>query len=250
MKPTSAARARVAGGRLEGKQAEDRGRSLGEPQGIGRAGWRCSGGRPVRRVMSFPSASEHAPGSQSGHRRRSGVSRLAKLGRPSAAEPGGLRGQTLVEARAALRRPAPRRFAGEALSCRRSRGRSSPPTWRATRMPALGSGAVTPPVLAAARGTGLLPSPSSAGHVAARAPATSLPGTSHGRPHQCRLLRAGIRRAWTESPPGVRGALRICHTPAKWRARSGVMPLPERPHTPRSARCLGKEASVALGSNR
>ena len=36
--------------------------------------------------------------------------------------------------------------------------------------------------------------------------------------------RAGIRRAWTESPPGVRGALRICHTPAKWRARSRFMP--------------------------
>ena len=51
------------------------------------------------------------------------------------------------------------------------------------------------------------------------ATATSLPGTSHGRPHQCRLLRAGIRRASTESPPGVRGALRICHTPAKWRAQ-------------------------------
>ena len=55
------------------------------------------------------------------------------------------------------------------------------------------------------------------------ATATSLPGTSHGRPHQCRLLRAGIRRAWTASPPGVRGALRICHTPVKWRARSQVM---------------------------
>ena len=55
------------------------------------------------------------------------------------------------------------------------------------------------------------------------ATAASLPGTSHGRPHQCRLLRAGIRRAWPESPPGVRGALRICHTPAKWRARSRQM---------------------------
>ena len=76
-----------------------------------------------------------------------------------------------------------------------------------------------PPALAQPR-HGLLPCARALRPATSRcATATSLPGTSHGRPRQCRLLRAGIRRAWTESPPGVRGALRICHTPAKWRAR-------------------------------
>ena len=58
---------------------------------------------------------------------------------------------------------------------------------------------------------GLLPCARALRPVTSRcATATSLPGTSHGRPHQCRLLRAGIRRAWTETPPGVRGA---CYLP-------------------------------------
>ena len=66
------------------------------------------------------------------------------------------------------------------------------------------------------------------GYTPSAAPASGLrelrgedsPGTSNGRPHLCRLPRAGIRRAWTESPPGALGALRIGHTPAKWRART------------------------------
>ena len=57
------------------------------------------------------------------------------------------------------------------------------------------------------------------------ATAASLPGTSHGRPHQCRLLRAGIRRAWTESPPGICGALRICHLRLTRGARTAVIAL-------------------------
>ena len=90
-------------------------------------------------------------------------------------------------------------------------GAASPPTCRATSM-SLCSASTAGARAAAAWSSTVC---SSLRPVTSRcATATSLPGTSHGRPHQCRLLRAGIRRAWTESPPGVRGALRICHTPA------------------------------------